>query len=116
MPSVLSSSKNIEKRRYNTIGGGCPGADVWLERGLEDRPTYSQGDSTPHTKGGKISTLRAHACAHILTRTSELLSNAMLLAAVAALLCMPWRILKWLMPQVCVCVCGKAACVCACEW
>lgn len=127
LPVLFSSKKHRKKRRHNTIGGGCPGADVWLERGLEDRPTYSQGDSTPHTKGEKISTLRAHTCTHSRTHFGTSLSHATLLAAVVTLLCMPWRILKRLMPQVCVrawqgcmCVCvrgegrGGRVCVCVC--
>lgn len=82
----------------------------WREDWRINRPTYSQVDSTPHTKGEKISILLARVCSHTLD-----LSRTTLPAAVAApLLCMPWRILKRSMPQVCVrvCVCGKAACVC----
>lgn len=88
LPVLFSSKKHRKKRRHNTIGGGCPGADVWLERGLEDRPTYSQGDSTPHTKGEKISTLRAHTCTHSRTHFGTSLTPLCLLLSLPCSACL----------------------------
>lgn len=110
--SPLLFLRNIEKKEDTTLlGVDARGLTFgWREDWRINRPTYSQVDSTPHTKGEKISILLARVCSHTLN-----LSRTTLPAAVAApLLCMPWRILKRSMPQVCVrvCVCGKAACVC----
>lgn len=103
--------KHRKKEDTTLLGVDARGLTFgWREDWRINRPTYSQVDSTPHTKGEKISILLARVCSHTLD-----LSRTTLPAAVAApLLCMPWRILKRSMPQVCVrvCVCGKAACVC----